>query len=207
MMTLTKNVSIDYMLSFGPKFEKGKSPLIVYLHGAGERGFSEDKLNKIDLIRHISKSLDHVAVMTPSCPQNTMWDVDNIYCGIQDVIEKGLIDKDRIYITGFSMGGRAVWDFATTYPHIPAAIIPASGFSCYLKASRIKDIPTFIFHGVDDQTVPHIESIKMFQAMKECGGKPRIHLIDYMEHENILYSVFNNKMFVEWLLQQNNKIG
>jgi predicted peptidase len=144
-----------------PKRTKN-SPLLVFLHGMGCQGQSIDSLVPEEL------GFTHLA---PICPNEGSWVADDIYYLIDRVVHGYQLNKKRIYLTGFSMGARGVWNLATSYPDKFAAIMPISGYACYIDAPKIANVPAMVFHGTEDDTVPFIESVKMVRAMRESGGK------------------------------------
>lgn len=195
--SIKKTIKANSILDFPAQLQK-KHPLIVYLHGAGERDVSFEEMKELSIRNDINERLGF-AILTPHCSPDEIWDADIVAAIIQDAINFGHIDSKRIYLTGTSMGARGVWNIATTYPEIFAALVPISGYSYYLKAAKIAKIPTWIWHGKKDAVVPFEESIKMYEAIKGCGGNP---CFSYWEGgHNGLSSVYNREELYNWLLK------
>jgi predicted peptidase len=174
-------------------------PLIVYLHGAGENGTDPKKYNgAIKDLCPIKKP--EFAILSPICSIGEIWEPDAIVGLIRGYILKNYpIDPSRIYLTGFSMGGRGVWDCATEYPDMFAAVSALSGFSCYLRAAKMKNVPSWTFHGKQDHVVPFEESWKMVNALMESDGvKPRFTVMDDVGHGTV--GVYRSQTFYKWLL-------
>ncbi len=194
-LTHTYNgISLNYRLFVPPdSSEPDKYPLVLTLHGAGERGN--------DNIIHVSKN--NIAtvwvrdsnyhkqpcfVVSPQCPSGRQWvDTDwglgtysiervpishelaAAYNLMESIIEKYPVDTNRLYITGLSMGGYGTWDLILRYPNTFAAAIPVCGAGDDSKVSLIKDIPIWAFHGNRDNVVPIQGSRDMIKALEGLG--------------------------------------
>lgn len=195
--TIQKNVKANFLMDFPTKKRK-KHPLIIYLHGAGERDVSPEDIGNFSIRNEINEHLGF-AILTPHCPPNEIWDEDIIAALVKDAINFGNIDPKRIYLTGVSMGARGVWNAATSYPDLFTALAPISGFSYYLKAAKIAKVPTWIFHGKYDNIVPFEESYKMFSSMKEAGGNPRFST--WEGGHSGFYKVYDTEHLYLWMLE------
>ncbi|MEN8194101.1 MAG: prolyl oligopeptidase family serine peptidase [Bacteroidota bacterium] len=227
--------SIPYRL-FIPKINDENSyPLILALHGAGERGNdnkAQIKYHKLATVWADSANQEgHPCfVIAPQCPKNerwvdSNWDVDtfdfkstsisNELATVYDLIEKMIseypIDKERIYITGLSMGGFGTWYMLMKYPKLFAAAIPMSGGGDPQMVSEIKNIPIWNFHGDLDKAVPVEASRVMINALDKCGSTvlniPNPNSKDVLENEeqrgkilqsNLIYTEYKNKGHVIW---------
>lgn len=178
-----------------------KLPLVIWLNGAGERGW-KDFSSPIEFVQNHYNF--HLAV--PICDDGRIWQPDNLMMMVDNIINEypTLIDNNRIYFTGFSMGGRGVWDFATEYPYIAAAIAPISGFSCYLKAPLISHLPVWAFHGNSDWVVPSNETKKMISALVECKGNPKMTIQKKLGHD--IPDTYFTTVFWDWLFVQKNRV-
>ena len=203
--TIEKDISLGYVLShWGPSNDKA---LIVCLHGAGERGMNISRVVGSCLSTMMpEKHRQDFVVLSPQCPPTEVWEPDAVAYLINNIVKQHSLDRSRIYVTGYSMGGRGTWDFATEYPNIPAAIAPICGFSCYLKASKIAQMPTWAFHGANDDIVPVEETYKMVGCMRELGGKPRVTIFKNTGHEG-WGTVYSSSLFYNWSLSNNLNKG
>ncbi|MBO5306212.1 MAG: prolyl oligopeptidase family serine peptidase, partial [Clostridia bacterium] len=134
-----------------------KLPLIIQLHGAGERGCGGKMLDLVD-VHGFSKFLkdeDHrlIAVM-PQCPKDSFWAarVESIVKFIEHLIREYPVDPDRVYLTGLSMGGYGTWFTAMARPDLFAAIAPVCGGGMAWNAGVLK-MPIWAFHGTEDAVV------------------------------------------------------
>lgn len=170
--TITKNVRSSYFTMYPDGTKDCESvPLVVYLHPAGIR---ESRFVPFySKLREDGKKF--VCLSHSSGPD--IHNPDSVKVAIDAVCENHPnIDRNRIYIAGFSMGARGAWDFAFEYPHVPAAMIVVSGFGSYLRAHRILDLPVSIVHGKRDFVVPFEESEKMYSALQDAQCTRDVHL-------------------------------
>lgn len=142
---ITKNVKINYLLSFPEGYEghKGKWGLIVFLHGMDMRGADVTKLNNYGIFG-IGKGLSlPFVVAVPQCPSESYWNKerDAVMALVTELTRKHHIDVNRIYLIGYSMGGYGVWDLAINNPQTFAAIVPLSSGGQISKAEQLKDTP------------------------------------------------------------------
>ncbi|MGW8180111.1 MAG: carboxylesterase family protein, partial [bacterium] len=147
---------IKYLLYTPKSYDETKpSPLLIFLHGAGERG------NDLELVKiHGPPKLIEAGVELPmivASPQvalNEWWSPSTVVWLLKDIQSRLNIDPKRVYLTGLSMGGYGTWETAIRYPTLFAAIVPICGRGDPTMAERIKHIPTWIFHGAKDDVVP-----------------------------------------------------
>lgn len=182
-----------------------KWPLIVYLHGANSRGRDLDKLKQQGLTMLLEKGRKlPFVVVSPQCPQDDWWDsrwmTETVNALLDEVQTKYLIDTDRIYLTGWSMGANGVWSLAMAHPERFAAIAPLAGKGDAKKAARLAGVPARIFHGAADKTVLPEESQNMADAINNAGGEAELTLIPNADHE-IWPGVYNNPKLFDWFLK------
>jgi len=171
-----------------------KFPLVVYLHGAGERGDDNRKqlLYLPDVLaREENRRRYACFALAPQCPSGMKWvDVDwsaaktspqgppsaamkAVLAMLDDVLHAWPIDASRIYLTGLSMGGYGTWDLAVRRPAQFAAIAPLCGGGDETKAAALKDLPIWAVHGEKDAAVPVARSRDMITAVRQAGGEPK----------------------------------
>lgn len=180
-------------------------PLLVYLHGAGERGLAFDHLERHAIPRLLAEGRSYNAViLTPQCPTEVVW------CNIVHEV-KALIDKvaaqfsirpDRICLTGGSMGGYGTWSLALTYPNFFSAIGPVAGGGMAWRAKRLVTTPVYAFHGTEDATVAPVYSQLMCDAVTAAGGEAPLVLLEGMGHNDGINYAYEKTDLVDWLLQQ-----
>ena len=111
------------------------------------------------------------------------------------------IDRDRIYLTGLSMGGFGTWALALRHPERYAAILPVCGGGERQLARRLREMPIWAFHGDADQVVPVERSQEMIDAIKKLGGPPRFTAYPGVGHDSWT-ATYDNPEVYEWLLAQ-----
>ena len=167
---------LRYLLFLPARYdqEPGKWPLMVFLHGAGERG---DDLNFVKrygppMIVEETPELPFV-VVSPQCPAGQGWEPTRLMALVDDVAASYRIDRRRIVLTGTSLGGFGTWQTAFAYPERFAALVPVCGWGNPVWASHLRDVPVWIFHGEEDCIVPIDSSREMLDAVLAAGGDAR----------------------------------
>ncbi len=155
-----------------------KKPLLIYLHGAGETKLSLSELQKRDIMRCVEKSIeakDFPFIVVSPVTEKHGWEPKRIILLLDELLndkeKRWKIDETKIYLTGFSMGGFGTFRTACEFPHRFAAIVPVSGGGDPEDAVKLKNVPTYAFHGDADDVVSYELSKNMIDAMKECNAK------------------------------------
>jgi len=195
---------ISYLISTPEEYsETGKSsPLLLFLHGAGERGNDIEMVKKWGPPKIIEngEAMPFI-VVSPQCPKGEFWNSFLLKQLLDEVIESYNVDKSRIYLTGLSMGGYGSFDLAMAYPDVFAAVAPVCGGGNTSMAFRMKNIPVWIFHGKLDKAVPYERSVEMENALKELGANPLFTTLDEGGHEDAWVHAYNEAGLWEWLLK------
>ncbi len=203
---LSKAVTIemDFLISLPDDYEsKKKWPLILFLHGAGERGDDLELVKFHGPPKLISNGQKFpFIVVSPQCPKEEWWHlkVDTLNMLLDEIEDKYNVDSERIYVTGLSMGGFGTWSLATRSPHRFAAIAPICGGGDRQFAKRLKHLPAWVFHGAKDTGVPPIRSTEMVDALKAAGGTPKLTIYPEAKHDSWTATYDNPKLY-EWFLQ------
>jgi predicted peptidase len=224
MFTGASKDTLRYRL-FVPADKENKLPLVIFLHGSGERGNDNVKQMKNGVTNFALPSNQGkypCYVMVPQCPENKKW----VEMDFRRKLEKqpetisqplGLVmeltrellyqypvDPDRIYVTGLSMGGYGTWDLVTRYPSFFAAAVPVCGGGDETLAGRLTELPVWAFHGKKDDIVPPERSADMIKAIEKAGGKPK-----YTEYPNLGHAcwdeTYSNPELFKWLFLQKKK--
>jgi len=167
-----------------------KWPLILYLHGKSERGDRVEELERLKangLPKLVEQQADFpFVVLSPQCPSHTEWDseLDNLNALLTKILTTYAVDPHRLYLTGISMGGHGAWALASRYPERFAAMAPIASYRINEGVCRLKDIPTWAFHGAKDSVIPYTETEAMVNALKDCGGDVRFTLYPNAEHDS-----------------------
>lgn len=205
--TISKRVSIPYLLYLPEDYERVPRPwpLLMFLHGAGERGndLSLVKVHGPPKLIEQGKRFPFI-VLAPQCPQDGWWDIEALKALLDSVLAAHRVDERRIYLTGLSMGGYGTWDLAITYPQRFAAIAPicgGSGRGPLVEKLKEHNVPVWTFHGAKDQVVPISETEYLVRRLKAHGGDVKFTVFPDIAHD-AWNPAYDNPALYEWLLSQ-----
>lgn len=204
----TVHVTMDYLLYLPKDYgQKDSWPLLLFLHGAGERGHDLELVKKHGPPKLIQEGKDFpFIVVSPQCPKDHWWEPFELTVLLDDIVEKYHVDEDRVYLTGLSMGGFGTWALAAYSPDRFAALVPVCGGGDPILARhrQFSHIPAWVFHGAKDPVVPVERSEEMVEALKKRGGNPKLTIYPEAEHDAWTETYANPQVY-EWLLQQKRK--
>jgi predicted peptidase len=182
---------------------KKRCPLILFLHGAGERGDDLEKVKVHGPPKLVEQRSDCPAiVVSPQCPNERIWSPTQLSLLLDKCMETLKVDPDRVYVTGLSMGGFGTWALCAKEPQRFAAAVPICGGGDVTKAARLVDLPIRVFHGAKDTVVPLESSQKMVDAIRAAGGSD-VELTVYPEAKHDSWTeTYANDDVAEWLLSQ-----
>jgi predicted peptidase len=182
--------------------ESQKFPLVLFLHGAGERGEDLEAVKKWGPPKLVAEGKHFPFILvSPQCPARQWWDVDALAKLIDHLSKSYQVDTQRIYVTGLSMGGFGTWAILAKYPQLFAAAVPICGGGDPKTAETIKDIPIWAFHGDQDNVVPLRRTQEMIEAIEKAGGKPRLTVYPGVGH-NSWSPTYANEEVYQWMLAQ-----
>jgi predicted peptidase len=202
-------MELDYLLYLpnGYGRQDKQWPLIVFLHGAGERGEDLNKVKAHGPAKLVEEGRDfEFIIASPQCPKNQWWPnrVENVMALIDEIAETYQVDESRIYLTGLSMGGFGTWSIASVHPERFAAIAPVCGGGLPFLAINLKEVPIWAFHGARDPIVPLQQSEEMVDAVKSVGGDVKLTVYPDAEHDSWT-ETYNNEKLYEWFLSHSKK--
>ncbi len=193
----------DYSAAGGKKW-----PLVLFLHGAGERGTDVQKVAVHGPPKLVKQGRDFPFILaSPQCPEGQVWDTDALM-GLVDTLQVQLpVDAKRTYVTGLSMGGYGTWALASKYPDRFAAVAPVCGGGERIRAllpsqrEALKTLGVWAFHGGKDNVVAPSESERMVDAFKKAGVTD-VQLTVYPEdgHDSWTHA-YAEPTFYDWLLK------
>ncbi|MDP4282601.1 MAG: prolyl oligopeptidase family serine peptidase, partial [Bacteroidota bacterium] len=182
-----------------------KWPLIIFLHGSGERGNNLELVKKHGPPKIVEKQPDFpFIVVSPQIAEYSGWSSIELNALLDDVIAHLSVDIDRIYLTGLSMGGFGTWSFAIDYPDRFAAIAPISGGGDSDRVCQLKNMPVWVFHGAKDNVVPIERDKEMVDALKECGGNVKFTIYPDAGHD-AWTETYDNPELYKWFLSNKKK--
>lgn len=199
-------VEMDYLLYLPKDYDSKESwPLILFLHGSGERGSDLELVKKHGPPKLINEGKEFpFIVVSPQCRKDVWWEPNELTALLDDVVKTHKVDQDRICVTGLSMGGFGTWRLAAYTPERFAALAPICGGGEPYWASRFANVPTWAFHGAKDEGVPLRRTEEMIEAMRKKDGEPKLTVYPDAGHDSWT-ETYNNPEFYEWLLVQKRK--
>ena len=186
-----------------PESARDRWPLLIFLHGSGERGadIARVKVNGPPKMLDGRPGFPFITV-SPQLPDDgsEYWNVKTLDRMVDLLARRLRIDPDRIYLTGLSLGGYATWDWAVLRPDRFAAIAPVAGRGDVTQACRLGQIPIWAFHGDSDPVVPIAGDFEMVQAVRRCGGHPRLTVYPDTGHDSWT-ATYNDAALYVWMLE------
>jgi predicted peptidase len=204
---IARTVHCRYLLHVPAGYARSRTrwPLLLFLHGAGERGNDLALVKKHGPPKFVDDDPDFPFLMvSPQCPADQWWDVEVLAALLDSVTKRYRVDPKRLYVTGLSMGGYGTWALALHQPKRFAAIAPVCGGGNRLLAKRIAHLPVWAFHGAEDDVVPLDQSEKMIQALRAAGSAPKFTVYPDAGHDSWTETYANRELY-EWLLRQTRR--
>ena len=184
-----------------------KLPLILFLHGAGERGEDLDILFNNGAPKCFKENPPVRAILVaPQCPNGITWanQVERLKSFFDKIIATYPVDEDKVTLTGLSMGGFGTWEFATTYPEMLAGIAPICGGGQAWRCDALLHMPIRTFHSDDDPIVSINYTLDFVNRLKAMGANPDFTLLHGLGHDSWTYAYTQTDLF-DWLIKQNRK--
>lgn len=216
--------TLQYRMLYPDSDTLRKYPLVIFLHGSGERGIDNEaqlKWGVMNFATDQNMMLHPALVIAPQCPEKMSWSnfsseknstemhlqptptkpMELLIGLIHQLIKTMPVDSNRIYITGLSMGGYGTYDAIERYPNLFAAAVPVCGGGDVSKAASIKHIPIWIVHGAEDPAVNPLYSLEMLQSLTKAGAHPGFTQYPEVGHFSWL-GAYSDPLIMEWLFRQ-----
>lgn len=208
---------LPYRLILPESYDESRTyPMLVFLHGAGERG-NDNELQFFHCVQYLHDNMPECIIVAPQCPANHQW-VDTPWANgaysidavpesneliavtelLRSLEEEFSVDADRIYAAGISMGGFGTWDLMMRHNDYFAAGIPVCGGGDPSQGEALKDTPLYVFHGDADTAVPISGSTQTVDAIKEAGGTK----VEYVIYEGAGHGIWNDAFQTAGLLDK-----
>jgi predicted peptidase len=205
-MPKLKPYRIDVALPGGYGHGAERYPVLLFLHGSGERGDDLALVRrhgppKLVLGAFRPLYLDPFIVVSPQCPAGETWSAEVLVAVLDEVCATWRIDLSRVYLTGLSLGGLGVWQLASAQPERFAAVAPVCGRGDLALAARLENVPIWIFHSAADPVVPAVESDRMFEALVRCNADVTYTRYRGLGHAETWEAAYSQPMLYEWLLR------
>jgi poly(3-hydroxybutyrate) depolymerase len=183
-------------------------PLLVYLHGSGSVGTDIEKVKEQGIAKLIEEGTKiPYLVVVPQLPpdMNNRWDPEFVNEFFKHIFFYYKIDRSRVYLTGYSMGGTGVWDYTTAFPKNITCAVPISGWGDKEKVCNMKDVPTWAFHGSKDVTVNPQGSRNLAAQLKYCNGN--VALTEFPEGDHDIWrQAYNYPGLMSWINMNTKRI-
>ncbi|MHC1764887.1 MAG: prolyl oligopeptidase family serine peptidase [Verrucomicrobiia bacterium] len=209
-------VHVRYLLflpqAYKPRARK-RWPLILFLHGAGERGSDLLKVAAHGPPKIVEQQPDlPFIVVSPQCPSGQIWSNEVLLPLLEDVMESNQVDPGRVYLTGLSMGGYGVWNLALSFPERFAAAAAVCGGSEVLKIllagpkalRSICSLGVWAFHGAKDPIVPLSESERVVAALRQAGNPAKLTVYPEAGHDSWTETYENPELY-RWFLKHKRR--
>lgn len=194
----SETLAKDFLINLPQSYRSGQTwPLVVFLHGSGDRG---NDIADLQALKPFQLKLPAI-VAAPQCLPSCSWEPQAVARFIENLASRYSVDRDRIYLVGYSMGGYGTWRTAATYPELFAAIVPICGGGEPENASTLAGIPVWTFHGAEDKVVPVAQTEGMVDSIRNAGGQPQLTILHHAGH-GICDDVCGRADLWKWLLEQ-----
>lgn len=201
-----KRTPLDYLLYLPANYDPASEtryPLILFLHGSGERGSDLNLVRKIGLTKKLEKGADFpFIVLAPQCPAGSTWvfELDALNVLLNQIVWFYKVDPKRLYLTGLSLGGNGTWYMAARYAERFAAIAPVCGRGIGRSVMPpLQHTPIWAFHGALDDVVPVTESEQMVKDLQEIGADVRLTIYPDANHDSWTRAYDEAELY-EWFL-------
>ncbi len=182
-------------------------PLILFLHGGGERGQDIEKVKVHGPLKVAAQRSDFpFIVVAPQADSNMIWSTARLDAVLDDVQERYRVDPDRIYLTGLSMGGYGAWHLAMEFPRRFAALAPISGGATPSGMCALRDLPIWVFHGAKDDVITPDRSEELDERLKRCNANVRFTLYPDAGHDAWTRTYETPELY-DWFLQHRRQPG
>lgn len=212
--------ALKYRFSAPASVVAGKTyPLVLFLHGAGERGddnTAQLKHGVLPILKGAESLGDPCFLIAPQCPTDRWWApidhesmdlsaadkpnalLETVLALVDQTMKDEPIDPKRFYVTGISMGGFGTWDLLGRVPEKIAAAMPICGGGDPSLVARFKNVPIWAFHGEADTTVPVKGTRDMIAALEKAGGKPKSTYYPGVSHDSWTQTYANPEV-IHWM--------
>lgn len=198
---LNDKCQMNYGVAFPDDYKD--LPLLIYLHGAGERGKNFEHIYRHGIPKLLKEGKEiNAVVLFPQCPAEFIWNnmVKELKTIIDSVADEYGILKDRIVLTGSSMGGYGTWEMAMCYPEMFAAIAPVAGGGVMWRTPKLQKIPVLAFHGAEDSVVLPSQSEIMVEYTNKNGGTAELNILKGYEHNDGIDYAYGNTDLIDRLI-------
>jgi predicted peptidase len=177
-------------------------PLVVFLHGSGERGTDLEKVKVHGPPKQVAQGAAYPFILiSPQLEAGARWEPERLHKLLVALQARLHADPRRCVGTGLSMGGFGMWQWATAYPRDLAAIAPVCGFGDPAKVAAMHSVPVRAYHGDQDPVVPLAPHAACVEALRAAGGTATLTVYPGVGHDSWT-PAYNDPELIPWLLAQ-----
>ena len=206
----TEERELEYLVYIPEGYHSNNEPypLVLFLHGAGERGNDLDllKIHGIPKMVNSGRNFPFITI-APQCPEEGYWDrpeyVLSLISLMKNVMSDYRIQPNQVYGTGLSMGGLGILATSIKEPDLFAAIVPVCGGADLKHIARLGQLPIWLFHGDKDDVIPVENSISIYQALKPINDGVLLTIYGGVYHDSWTETYENDDVY-NWLLKHTN---
>lgn len=202
-----RDLPLRSWLYLPPGYAEGSQawPLVIFLHGSGERGNELARVKVHGPPKHVEQGRDYPFVLcSPQLEEGRAWQPADLHALIGALQARLRIDASRISATGLSLGGAGVWAWAAAYPQDLAAIAPVCGYGNPAAVCAARQVPVRAYHGAADTVVPLAAQQACVDALRACGGTADFTVYPGVGHD-AWTPAYQDPALVPWLMQQRTK--
>lgn len=201
--------TVRYLLYLPAEYESSSRswPLILFLHGSGERGTDLRLVKREGLPQWLDRwQRFPFVVVSPQCPTRQDWSIEALKALLDEVLATRRIDEERVYVTGLSTGAVASLKLAIRHPDRFAAIAAVTAHRIPENLCAIKAIPVRLFHNAGDGRVPVKKARDLLKAIEACGGDVQLTLHPEQGHDAWTRTYETSELY-EWFLKHRRPRG
>lgn len=199
-------LSLRYMRYLPPSYEDSEElfPLVIFLHGAGERGDNLDLVTLHGWPRYAREGTEYPFILiSPQLPADHHWcgQVNTLNGLLDHLLSTLRVDPKRVYVTGLSDGGTGTWLWGINNASRFAALIPVCGAGIRWACYELVKTPVWAFHGDADGAIECEESVRLVERVNLCGGNARLTVYPNVGHDCWTHA-YTDPALIEWMLEQ-----
>jgi predicted peptidase len=177
-------------------------PLLVFLHGSGERGTDLEKVKVNGPPMRVARGTAYPLVLvSPQLEEGAVWEPERLHRLLKALQARLHADRKRSLGTGLSLGGHGVWNWASDYPRDLAAIAPVCGYGDPAVVEAMREVPVRAYHGAADPVVPLARQQECVDALLAAGGRATLTVYPGVGHDSWT-PAYQDPELLPWLLAQ-----
>lgn len=205
ILSESKEEKLNYIIDLpeGYMESEKKFPVILFLHGIGERGNDIRMIKRYGIHRYTKEMNIPFIIVSPQCKENNFWDrhFSDIEELLEKIKEKYRIDLERICLVGVSLGAYGAWNFVMERPNMFKSVVSIAGGAMIPKyANLIKETPIYIAHGEEDCEVDIKESMEIAEELISIGGRVKLNIVANSGHE-LCTKIFEDESLYKWIVE------